>query len=106
MWDRILIEGVVIVASILLAFGIDALWEEAQDRSRTRSHLQMLQAEIAGVRSAVNDSQARRERRIDVIRSLLEAITTGETSAADSLENWLGELWERHPPERIWQRLN
>jgi hypothetical protein len=31
-WLRILVEGAVIVGSILLAFGIDAWWDAAQDR--------------------------------------------------------------------------
>jgi hypothetical protein len=31
-WPRVLIEGVVIVASILLAFGIDAAWQDRTDR--------------------------------------------------------------------------
>lgn len=32
-WLRVFVEGVVIVGSILLAFAIDAWWEERQDRS-------------------------------------------------------------------------
>ncbi len=31
-WPRFVIEGVVIVASILLAFGIEAWWENRQER--------------------------------------------------------------------------
>ncbi len=31
-WLRVFVEGVVIVASILLAFGIQAWWEETQER--------------------------------------------------------------------------
>ena len=31
-WARILLEGVVIVGSILLAFGIDAWWEDHSER--------------------------------------------------------------------------
>ena len=32
-WPRILAEGVAIVVSILLAFGIQAWWEDSQDRA-------------------------------------------------------------------------
>ena len=35
-WPRFVIEGVVIVASILLAFGIEAWWAEVQDREDER----------------------------------------------------------------------
>ena len=31
-WTRILVEGAVIVVSILLAFGVDALWDESQEK--------------------------------------------------------------------------
>ena len=41
-WARVLVEGVVIVASILLAFGIDAWWEQRQDREEERRILQAL----------------------------------------------------------------
>ena len=31
-WLRVFVEGVVIVGSILLAFGIQAVWEAVQER--------------------------------------------------------------------------
>jgi hypothetical protein len=33
-WVRVLVEGAAIIASILLAFGIDAAWDARQDRER------------------------------------------------------------------------
>ncbi len=32
-WLRVFVEGVVIVGSILLAFGIDAWWDGVQERA-------------------------------------------------------------------------
>jgi len=34
-WLGVFVEGVVIVGSILLAFGIDAWWDGRQERERT-----------------------------------------------------------------------
>ncbi len=45
-WPRILIEGVVIVGSILLAFGIEAAWEERQQREEERAILAELHSTL------------------------------------------------------------
>ena len=45
-WLRVFIEGVVIVGSILLAFGIDAWWDEGQERRGEQEVLTSLQAEF------------------------------------------------------------
>ena len=41
-WLRVFVEGVVIVGSILLAFGIDAWWEDRGDRVAEREALEQL----------------------------------------------------------------
>ena len=45
-WLRVFVEGVVIVGSILLAFGIDAWWEGRQEREREATYLSALVAEV------------------------------------------------------------
>ncbi len=92
-WKRFAIEGLVIVVSILLAFGIDAFWQERQDRIRTESHLNSLLEEIGEALTAVENSQARRDRRIGVIRELLASITTPEARNTENLNYQLGALW-------------
>ena len=92
-WKRFVIEGVVIVVSILFAFGIDAYWQDRQDWSRTESQLKSLQEEIEEAVSAVEESQALRERRIAVIRELLALITSPESRDSKNLEHQLGVLW-------------
>lgn len=47
-WKRVLIEGVVIVGSILLAFGIDAWWDERQLRLELLENLSSVREEIEG----------------------------------------------------------
>lgn len=41
-WPRLVIEGLVIITSILLAFGIDAWWSERQARADERASLELL----------------------------------------------------------------
>lgn len=50
-WARILAEGAVIVASILLAFAIDAWSAERAERQQEQVHLQRLSADLAAMRA-------------------------------------------------------
>jgi hypothetical protein len=45
-WSRVMLEGVVIVFSILLAFGIDAWWDGRADREETREGLEAIRIEM------------------------------------------------------------
>ncbi len=45
-WPRILVEGVVIVGSILLAFGIDAWWDGVQERALELEYAERLRADL------------------------------------------------------------
>ena len=49
-WRRILVEGLVIVVSILLAFGIEAWWQERGDRTAELEALVGLHAEFTAIR--------------------------------------------------------
>ena len=54
-WKRIAAEGAAIVASILLAFTIDAWWDERQDRKMERDDLERLHAEFVWNRDRIGD---------------------------------------------------
>lgn len=45
-WLRVVLEGVVIVASILLALAADAWWDGRQDRSDERSSLELIDRDL------------------------------------------------------------
>ena len=45
-WTRVFLEGAVIVASILLAFGIEAWWDGRQERAEERDALEALAADF------------------------------------------------------------
>jgi hypothetical protein len=52
-WKRLAVEAPVIVISILLAFAIDAWWEERGDRASEIVLLERLQADFLEIRSAL-----------------------------------------------------
>lgn len=54
-WARILVEGTAIVASILLAFSIDAWWDERNERADEREVLVALKAEFEANRLEARD---------------------------------------------------
>jgi hypothetical protein len=54
-WARVGVEGVVIVGSILLAFGIEAWWSRLQDLSEEQQILSALQADFVGNRDLLDE---------------------------------------------------
>lgn len=53
-WNRFSVEAFVIVGSILLAFVIDAWWEERQERIAEHAELTRLHAELVSNREAID----------------------------------------------------
>ena len=58
-WRRVFVEGVVIVGSILLAFGIQAWWDGLQEREEEREVLIGLEAEFVDLQARPADVKAR-----------------------------------------------
>jgi len=54
-WKRLSVEAAAIVGSILLAFAIDAWWEERLDRQMERDDLERLHAEFIRNRDRMNE---------------------------------------------------
>jgi len=79
-WRRLAIEGVVIVSSILLAFAIDAGWDERNERSRERGVLESLEAEF--------------EENLLAIQRVAD-IHARDEAAAESLAGFLNEAQPR-----------
>ena len=55
-WKRLSVEAIVIVASILLAFSIDAWWEERSDRMRLAGAIQNIAAEVRDAREEIENA--------------------------------------------------
>lgn len=92
-WLRVFAEGAVIVASILLAFGIDAWWEGRRERAEERDALEALAADVGVALAELEDDRAAVENHLGVARTILG--WTGPNADgrhADSLALLLPEL--------------
>ena len=87
-WGRIAAEGVVVVASILLAFGIDASWDGFQDARRETESLVALRQEMVLASEEWAEDNGRREEWLAYADSILNQVTV--RSAPDSAVNvWI-----------------
>ena len=87
-WLRVFVEGVVIVGSILLAFGIEAWWDGSQDRGVEEAHLVALDSDLT-----------------ESIR-LMEVSDTGFANVRSSLRRLVETDVVAHPKDSIavWAR--
>ena len=88
-WLRILVEGAVIVASILLAFGIDAWWAGMQDRAEEALALQALRTEfdenLSGLRAVHEVHEQYAAELSDLVERMVHAGDGNALAVADSL---------------------
>ena len=89
-WLRIFVEGVVIVGSILLAFGIDAWWDLAQRDRETIEILVVLDAEFAEVEFLLDATLERNRTVIAAADSILDQLRSGDDRIETGL---LGDLF-------------
>ena len=78
-WSRVAVEGVVIVGSILLAFAIDAWWDQVGRAEEERVALVSLESDFSGYLDALARTRSNNERRIDAARRIVKA--TGSAHA-------------------------
>ena len=74
-WKRLALEAVVIVSSILLAFGIDAWWQEGEEQREVRESLAALRSEFVENRSRLDSAIVSGERRVAAIDGMLRKTT-------------------------------
>jgi len=115
-WARIVAEGVAIVVSILLAFGIQAWWDGRQDRELERRLLEGIFADLArdiGDIGAAMDAALGRAAGADELLSLIgdplagviEPKPPGALYPADGVPRvWLEEARKRHPAGSVGPR--
>ena len=70
-WRRLATEMVAIVGSILLAFAIDAWWDDVQLRQDERAALQQLREEFQSNADAIHSARDSRERARGLLDSLI-----------------------------------
>jgi len=84
----------VIVVSILLAFGIDAWWQERQERKTERQQLSVLRAEVAENRAEFDSRLRRGNGTLEAQRKLIELIgPESRPITSDSLAALLADAW-------------
>jgi hypothetical protein len=74
-WTRVVVEGVVIVGSILMAFGIEAWWDARQEDVQRIALLEDLEAELVLNTESVQVALDRQLLRIERIDILLNELT-------------------------------
>ena len=102
-WLRVFVEGVVIVGSILLAFGLQAWWDGVQARATERSYLLSLGEEFRQARP-----QPMRERSIRYVAALIDQTQGERLAEPDSLYRWttgLSQQIEFDPPRAVFDDL-
>jgi len=82
-WLRVFVEGVVIVGSILLAFGLQAWWDESRERVEEQQILQGLQEEF-------RQHQAYVSRRLEINEGTRRGIETLQRFSGDSVRDSAG----------------
>jgi len=107
-WRRVVVEGAVIVGSILLAFGIDAWWDHRNDRIAEVEYLRALKSEFEAATLEIQRDEGTRAQRLRHIDHLIRATKAAESAPRDSLVLWFGGLWKNSPylpPDAVYQDL-
>jgi hypothetical protein len=95
---RLLGEASVVVASILLAFAIDAGWDQRQEREDEREVLRGLQAELVEARATIRASRDSTEQAFERLSHLVtapraEILTMSPSQAAHEVFTPLTRQW-------------
>jgi hypothetical protein len=87
-WLRVFVEGVVIVGSILLAFGIQAGWEVRQEWARENQYLSQLLSDSRENQQRLGDALQLEQRQSQATQAVLNALRDSAPISADSARAW------------------
>jgi hypothetical protein len=88
-WKRIIVEATAIVASILIAFAIDAWWQNRTERIIEVQYLQALQEDLLSSLELLDEDEAVQQRQSGYLDSLLS--TNSDTPYSDELRRWIDD---------------
>lgn len=88
-WNRMLVEATAIVASILLAFAIDAWWQDRTERIVELQYLEALREDLLTSLDRLVNDEASQRRQVEYLESLL--LTNGDTPYSDDLRLWIDD---------------
>lgn len=91
-WLRLSIEAVAIVASILIAFAIDAWWQGRLEQEEARQILVSLKDEFEGHREVLVEKEAGWIRRGNSMERLLHVLQSGETPPPAVMDTLLDDF--------------
>ena len=86
-WTRISVETAAIVASILLAFSIDAWWDRVQDRAEEREILSLLRAEFEANQKVLARTAGIHRLNLGAMREIISASETDISIHDESLDS-------------------
>ena len=92
LWRRAVLEAVVIVASILMAFGLDAWWAGVQAKHEEHQYLVALRREFSVARDSLESQASRRAWALYVGEALIGQVQGAAEAPADSLLYWSSGL--------------
>jgi len=99
-------QSFAIVASILLAFAIQAWWEGIQEREYAERMLASVLEEYRNNIGAVQRASSHRYAVRDAINKLFEFSATQETPEPEVVDDLLGALMWAHSPDANWSALD
>ena len=100
------IEGLVIVASILLAFAIDATWDRYQERERVQEYLVALEGEFVSAQEEMLDHIAEQSSQLQALDEALEGLVAGEPEEYLLPRlSWLNALYIYGPAHPVFEDL-
>lgn len=80
-WSRVAVEGSAIVASILLAFAIDAWWDDRKERASDIVHLQGVLEELESHQVLLAEAITSHRLTVDLGYELFELLSPNQTGA-------------------------
>jgi hypothetical protein len=91
-WPRILAEGLAIVGSILLAFWIQAWWDDLQDRAEEQKIFVGLKSEFEQNRGLIEIELSYRHAVVDSILTIFDASAARSLLESETLDELIGNV--------------
>jgi len=88
-WPRVLVEGVVIVISILMAFGLDAFWDRRADTESERRYLVLIDRDLGSMIDQLRESLEYEAARAEAANKAYDALSGGPVLGDEELSEAL-----------------
>lgn len=100
-WRRISVEAAAIVVSILLAFSIDAWWQDRSDQIRLKEYLSQVRADTLDNQRRLTEALQLEKGQQGVVQEILVALRSPVPMTLDSARKWTqlepGFIWYSDP---------